>query len=123
MAAINPSSFKDDTSAITINAFLKQLQLEPANTFIRRLVIIDPDYTGKTGAVRRVKDLKGLGLFRQLFRFITGGSGERVSGETCCRRAISEIRIGHTGFGVANLGKCVAMGAEFCSEWMSNGVV
>ena len=55
------------------------------------MVIIDPDYTGKTGAVRRVKDLKGLGLFRQLFRFITGGSGERVSGETCCRRAISEI--------------------------------
>ena len=179
---MEPANFQDDTSSTTINAFLKQLQMEPANTTFTiyptvlsfsskasknqqqsnqstpegqaeyqacdriqavknhlqvnrtilwlsgslfkidmsggdnkwhayiviyhqgKLIVVDPDYAGKPEAVRRVKDLKGLGLFRQLHQFIIGGSGEKVGGETCCRRAVSEIRIRHTSFGVAVTG-------------------
>ena len=44
--------------------------------------------------------MTGLGLFKQLADFIGGRKKDKVGGESCCRRVIKDIKIGHTGFGV-----------------------
>ena len=73
----------------------------------RRLVVVDPDYQGEIGTSRRLKDLKGLGLFKQLVDFMG-----------VARRAVEDIRVGHTGFGEPNSGARKRM----CGEWVQDFV-
>ena len=58
-----------------------------------------PSY--EIGTSRRLKDLKGLGLFKQLVDFMG-----------VARRAVEDIRVGHTGFGEPNSGACKRMCGE-----------
>ena len=62
--------------------------------------------------------MTGLGLFKQLMDFIGGGKKDKVGGESYCRRAIEDIRFGHTGFGEPNNKACMGM----CGQWVEDFV-
>lgn len=87
----------------------------------KRIIIVDPDYEGKTGSSRRFRDFNGLGLVRQLVDFINGRKHQKVGGDFCCAREVKDIRIGHTGFGFPKQNYCVKMSGQWLQNFVQNG--
>ena len=87
----------------------------------REVVIVDPDYKGKTGFQRNVRDFAALGLCRELLGLMTGEKTEKVGGGSCWGRAVKRVRIGHSGYGIPGQKKCMTMAGQWLNQFVEAG--
>ena len=85
------------------------------------VVIVDPDYKGKTGFQRNVRDFPALGLLRELLGLMTGEKTEKVGGGCCWSRVVKRVRIGHSRYGIPGQGRCMTMAGQWLDQFVEAG--